>query len=159
MNKGQIFSIDFIIAMILVIVFIGVLITSVETKHYSEKENINFELDLARATTGLRLLTNGQYSCKTTDTNLTLPFSLNKTLFDNASKDEVKKYLSLNDTNINISINDTSTNVNDTYAQDFINLELEILTCNNTLDLNDMINSLNNNYSLSKEKINLRVGR
>ena len=75
MNKGQIFSIDFIIAMILVIVFIGVLITSVETKHYSEKENINFELDLARSTTSLRVLTNGQYSCKTNDTNLTLPFS------------------------------------------------------------------------------------
>ena len=40
MNKGQIFSIDFILAIVLVILFMGTIITFSETQLYSEKENI-----------------------------------------------------------------------------------------------------------------------
>lgn len=104
MNKGQIFSIDFIIAMILMLVFLGGLMSIGEVQSYEKKEaqirnNLKTKTEAA-----LIVLTNSQeYGC-TLDTGETLAYSLDSTKITSVPHIKLKEDLGLVDYNLSLLI-------------------------------------------------------
>lgn len=108
MNKGQIFSIDLLLASIIAILLIGVLINTVEIKNYEQKESIlSEELRLSSEAALLNLL-NGKYSCKFAYTNLTNSIDFYK--LNNAEIIDIEKTLGLLDSNFEIWIKERNSN-------------------------------------------------
>ena len=160
-NKGQIFSVDFIIAVSIGLVFLGLLITSSELRVYSLKENrVNDEL-INKTNTVLIALVNGEYSCKT-DNNIFLPFSINSSEFYLLNKSQIKQYLLL-DKNISLKIGDNlivddNMGVEEFVLKDIIALDFEVLVCNGLVSFADLNNCIiRDNCDLNKEIISLKV--
>ena len=158
MNKGQIFSIDFILAIVLVILFMGTIITFSETQLYSEKENILTTKLMKQTDAGLVVLLNGKYSCKL-ESGINLANSLNISLIATANKDPLKKYLGLNDNNVSLKIDGTPLNLDEVSTKNtIIILDQNILVCTSQVLISDLNNCLRgSNCTLTENKISIEV--
>lgn len=150
-HRGQIFSIDFLLSIILVVLFFGLIIISGEIKTNNTKESIDFDILKNKIDTASILLTNGKYSCESENFILANSLDLNKLI----DKNELKTYLGLIDKNINLKIDNTSTILNDNLTKEkIINIEKNVLICNGLIlfaDLNNCLSGINCN--LEKKKI------
>ena len=100
MNKGQIFSIDFIIAMILMIFFLGSLLSLGELQNYERKERrIIYELESKTEAALITLTNSPSYSCKL-DTNSFLAYSVDINKIKNIKHNDLKNSIGLNDYNL-----------------------------------------------------------
>jgi hypothetical protein len=158
-NRGQIFSIDLILAMVVVIIFIGAMISFSEIRANqikSEQDNLIFN---DKTQTAFSILLNGKYSCETSNGTL-LAGSLDESIFNLETKDDVKEYLGLNDTNVLIQINRVDSQVNDLISGDNFSLEEEVLVCNGEINYSDLNDCMNGGTCiLGKEKVLLRVAK
>ncbi|MDD3083963.1 MAG: hypothetical protein PHP82_02995 [Candidatus ainarchaeum sp.] len=158
MNKGQIFSLDFLLAMIIVIIFFGTIINSFETKTYLLKENINYDSLIQKSNSAFIALTNGKYVCKT-NVNNNLPFTINKNLLPEQIF-ELKEYLGLQDKNI-LLILDEEILFEDKLLEKnekIIVIEKDIVICDNEIDFVEFEKCLNGNpCEFEKKKIVLKV--
>ena len=158
MNKGQIFSIDFILAIVLVILFMGTIITFSETQLYSEKENILTTKLMKQTDAGLVALLNGKYSCKL-ESGINLANSLDKSQISSENNDSLKKYLGLNDNNVSLKLDGTALNLDETHTKTTrIILDQNILVCTGQVLISDLNNCLRgSNCTLTENKISIEV--
>ena len=133
-NRGQIFSIDLILAVILIILFIGVTINIAEHKTYNEKEVLEKrELNNTAEAAAIALL-NGKYSC--TSGGLALSNTINTTKIMGASNLDINNYLGLNDFNSQISLGGIPTAMNDLLTgANTVVYNFDVLTCSGNTDI------------------------
>lgn len=148
-KKGQIMTLDFLIATILVIFSIGMLIGMAELRSYNIKEGIIYQ-DLKEKSEGaLIIISSGSLAGCTTNNGTTIPFSFNK----DKSFELNKSSLGLEDYNVSLTvdgfflINDSMDNV-----QNIISTELELIECTDGISILE---------TSSKNKViaNLGVGK
>jgi hypothetical protein len=158
-HKGQIFSIDFILAMLLAVLFLGMIVNLNESKLYSQKEDI-LTIKLTNQTdAGLVALLNGKYSCKLQNTQINLANSLNLKTLNNTTKTRIKKDLGLNDRNVSLTVNNISTSLNDTnFSNAIIILDQNILICTDFISIEQLNNCINNiSCDLNEATLNFKV--
>jgi hypothetical protein len=144
MNKGQVFSIDFILAISIAVLFLGVIVTLSETKMYSQKEDILSEKLIKQTDAGLVALLNGKYSCKL-ETGINLANSLDLNLFNQTNTNEIKKYLGLNNKKVTLIINNENTSLDEiTTSDEIIILDQNILLCDGNISVEKLNNCINN---------------
>ncbi len=156
MNKGQIFSLDFLLATIIMIIFIGTTINAFETRTYLIKEEINSDILIQNSNSAFIALTNGIYSCKT-ENYISLPFTINETVLNSKNIGELKASIGLQDKNISLEINGTKVFDEINQKETIIAIENEVLFCNNIIELKDLEDCLNGNCIFEKKKIILMV--
>ncbi len=161
--KGQIFSLDFLIAMTLLILILGVILNTTETKNIEVKEKllktqIEEKVNVAFQT----LLNTPEFNCDINKLILTNTIDKNKLLQNNQ---ELKNILGLTRYNIEIKINDQNITSQINYQNnEILTIEQEIFFCEKsldyaTIDLNNCrIDNCYTNY-LEKGKITLMVGK
>jgi hypothetical protein len=158
-HKGQIFSIDFILAMLLAVLFLGMIVNLNESKLYSQKEDI-LTIKLTNQTdAGLVALLNGKYSCKLQHTQINLANSLNLTTLNDTTKTHIKKDLGLNDRNVSLTVNNISTSLDDTnFSNAIIILDQNILICTDFISIEQLNNCINNiSCDLNEATLNFKV--
>jgi hypothetical protein len=158
-HKGQIFSIDFILAMLLAVLFLGMIVNLNESKLYSQKEDI-LTIKLTNQTdAGLVALLNGKYSCKLQNTQINLANSLNLKTLNNTTKTRIKKDLGLNDRNVSLTVNNISTSLDDTnFSNAIIILDQNILICTDFISIEQLNNCINNiSCDLNEATLNFKV--
>lgn len=160
-KKGQIFSLDFLLSMIIVILIIGTIINTTEIKTYNTKKNIENQqieenLDLAIKT----ILTTPKFNCDTNGQILKYTLDINKI---KNLKTEIKNVLGLNKYYTQIIIGAEEIIFEDTPNTTLIK-EIIIQTCENSenfklMDLNNC--RLSNCYSnfLQEQKLIIGVGK
>ena len=158
MNKGQVFSMDFLLAMVLVIIFFGIIINAFETRTYTTKEKIIYDMLTQKSNSAFIAMTTNQYACQT-DTGNILPFSLDERKLTSA--EELKEKIGLQDRNIFLKIGDN--NKFDERTQIETNkknvaIDRNILVCNGTIQFNELENCVNgSSCNLEKKKVVLWV--
>jgi hypothetical protein len=141
--RGQIFSIDLIVAMIILVLFLGILITHSETITYSEKENIQMQKLIQKSEAGLTALLNGKYSCTTSSQNR-LANSIDEQKIG-TNLIQIKEYLALQNFKIEIKIsegaNQKFSKFDDPLGYNVIVNERDILFCDGTINEADIENN------------------
>ncbi|MDD4250646.1 MAG: hypothetical protein PHX27_00460 [Candidatus ainarchaeum sp.] len=157
MIKGQIFSIDFLLAMVLCITFFGLLLNTFEIKNNTNNETIQFDTLSQKANSSFIALTNNKYACKLGDT--TLAFTLNETMLTDIN--QLKKDIGLINNKIKLTIgNEVKFNEINSNQQEIIVIENEIFTCTEEITFNDLNNCLAGNACrYPKKNIKLMVSK
>jgi hypothetical protein len=161
--KGQIFSLDFLIAMTLLILILGVILNTTETKNIEVKEKIlKTQIEEKVNVAFQTLLNTPEFNCDINKLILTNTIDKNKLLQNNQ---ELKNMLGLTRYNIEIKINDQNITSQINYQNnEILTIEQEIFFCEKslnytTMDLNNCrIDNCYTNY-LEKGKITLMVGK
>lgn len=156
-NKGQIFSVDLIISLIIMIVFLGAIIGITESKAYAEKEKAIYNNLLNKTDAGFVSLTNSFYSC---DSNgLNLAFSIDKEKINGASETSLKQQMGLLDFNTYLEV-DSTIIIDNSITGDFIvSMDKNILVCENGINRTDIINCINGSCVTEKKRVILRVSK
>jgi hypothetical protein len=158
-NKGQIFSIDLILAMVVVIIFIGAIISISEIRTNQVKNEQDNSIFNNKTQTAFSILLNGKYSCKTSNGTL-LTGSLDRSSFSSYTKEQVKNYLGLSEENVLILFDGVNSQVNDSIMGDNFSFEENVLLCDgeiNYSDLNDCMGG--GTCSLQKKNVLMRVAK
>jgi len=160
MNKGQIFSIDFIIAMILVVLSIGIIFSAGQTKMFEIKEENTKQIMMEKTESALiKLLGDPTIEC-TIDTNLTLPFSIDKTKLGAKTSTPAKQTLfkeemALQGYNVVLErMGESSAEINDTLSgENTFAVEADVMVCEGAPAYADLNACLVGNTSLCGEKL------
>lgn len=139
MNKGQLFSIDLLFGVILLLFGIGILISAAEINSYNQKQENNYNELLTKTILASQVITNStEWDCNFGETHAA--YSLNKDKFSIAfgnTTTKIKEKANLLDYNIKITIGDTPPLYEELInSKDVVVYTLDILTCNNTTDFN-----------------------
>jgi len=140
MNKGQIFSIDFIIAMILMIFFLGSLLSLGELQNYERKERrIIYELESKTEAALITLTNSPSYSCKL-DTNSFLAYSFDLNKIKNINHDDLKKSVGLNDYNLSLLLDHSFVlnHVDEHNGLNIYSIDINILFCDGDISYQDI---------------------
>ncbi len=109
-NKGQVFSVDFVVAVIIVIIFFGLVVNSFEIRSYNTREEISRTALSQKADAGFVALTNGAYSCEVevnSTHSIPLAYSLDLNKIDGPAPSGIKNYLGLSDKKMSLKINES----------------------------------------------------
>lgn len=141
LNKGQIFSIDFLFAMILVIVSMALLMNAIQFKTYEAKDLVEKQILAEKTNAAVIALTEGEFSCNF-DQNIPLAYSVDINKLLDANKlgaDIIKQKLGLADYNIHLTVTrypaGGTTIVNDTLGENTFFAEMDILACEKSVDI------------------------
>lgn len=167
MNKGQIFSIDLLFGVILLLFGIGILISAAEINSYNQKqENTHNEL-VTKTILAAQVITNStEWDCNFDGTHAA--YSLNKDKFLAESGNtiiKIKEKANLMDYNIRITLGELPPLYDElTDSKDAIVYKLDVLTCNNTTDFNMLKKCMSTDLScynnfIKKETFELRVSK
>ncbi|MBT4192514.1 MAG: hypothetical protein HOE11_04355 [Candidatus Diapherotrites archaeon] len=137
MEKGQIFSLDFILAVVLLILFLGTIINAANIQQYNSKAELLDEEFTSSIETAAITLLNGNYSCEYANTKLAS--SIDLTLLTPASATALKSYLGLEDKLIFLEIDGTTILDETAGSEQIYVFDFEVLTCNAPLDLSQII--------------------
>jgi len=141
MHKGQIFSTDFLFAMVLIILGIGLLLGSFELNSYNTKEiALRAEMKEKAETAAIVLTNNIDYDCNIGTTEIAYSINTDKLNIEKTNTKKLKEKLGLQDYNINIYIDPPLTayvsevlpNVN------IIGIDLNVLVCTNAMTQTDL---------------------
>jgi Na+-transporting NADH:ubiquinone oxidoreductase subunit NqrC len=167
MSKGQIFSTDFLFAMIIITLCLGVIASTYEFNLYNQKQH-NSQKELKEKTeTAIIILTNSISNCEIKDLNghdISLAYSINlDKLEELASEPELlKKSLAIQDTNIQIQLSKTGKILEEEInSKNIIALDLSVMTCRDSttiIDLNECMNFGECN-SIETQTLNIKVGK
>jgi len=144
MNKGQIFSIDFLIAMILMIFFLGLLLSLGEIGSYERKEQrIRYELESKTQAALIALTNSPQYNCKL-DTGSYLAYSFDSSKFNGITNDDLKKYVGLDDYNLSLFLDGVKvTNHNEDHiSKNIYSVDVKVLFCTGDINYTDIQNCM-----------------
>jgi len=162
MNKGQIFSIDFVIAMILMIFFLGLLLNLGELQSYERKERrITYELESKTEAALITLTNSPNYSCKL-DTNSFLAYSFDRNKIKNINHNDLKNSIGLNDYNLSLLFNPTNPNhIDEHNGLNIYSIDINVLFCDGDISYQD----INNCHfgacsgSIEKQVLSVRVSK
>ena len=162
MSRGQIFSSDFLFAMILVIFGAGLLFSLFEFRAYDAKENsLSSQFDTKSSSALLTLANSPFFAC---DLNGISPaFSIDANKISQLSPVSIKHLLGLSDYNVQIAISGISPPVvfDPISSQKIVALDLNIALCINSpsfADLNSCVASSCSSGKIIPSKVSLRVG-
>lgn len=165
MHKGQIFSIDFLIAMGIVVLLIGTILLATEKQNfYQTEENEHNKLTTKINNGLLALFATGEYDCNLENQRLKYSLDINKLIQKKAT---IKQKIGLIDYNVQLIIEtDISVQIlNEELKDDTIYaLDMNILTCidSNKLSYLDLFNCREGTcYSanLKERKLSIRVSK
>ena len=160
MNKGQIFSTDFLIAMVLIILGLGVITSVLEFNQYNIKQKAEYDLIKEKTQSAMIALTNNP-SLECDINGILLPYSINTNKFSETPLPELKDKLGLRDYNIQVTFTEVLSE-DQINSKTIISLDLNILACDNTAGFSDLNNCMKTtdcakeNFKI--KNINLRVG-
>ncbi|MFA6268787.1 MAG: hypothetical protein WCW13_03870 [archaeon] len=165
MSKGQIFSIDFILAMVLVIFGIGTMMAIAEFNMYNIKQKQEYSNLTEKTQSALIVIANSEWSsCKIGNTFF--PYSINSDKLNLLIQNpvELKKRLALQDYNTQIISDGTRINYDTINSDNIVALELNILYCNNSTTATDVNNCMNSttkctNNNFKTGNISIKVGQ
>ncbi len=158
-RKGQIFSIDFIIAMSIVIIFFGIILSMSEMKTYENNAFFGQESLMEKAEAGSIALTNSQYSCSVNN-DFNLAYSIDKTKISGVEKEKLKEFLGLEGINAQLKINgnifvlDDELNGTNTYS-----VEIDLMVCNTDIAFSNLEECMNGPCGIQKETVSLAVSK
>lgn len=143
MNKGQIFSIDMLFGIIVLIFGVGLLIGAAELNFYNSRQTLEHNELIQKAIIGAEVITNyKEWDCNLTNTHPA--YSINKDKLRLKTISEIKQKANLTEYNIRITI-DEEILFTDSQIQEASNLtafDLNILTCNDSADFNSLRNCI-----------------
>ena len=160
MNKGQIFSTDFLFAMVLIILGLGVLTSLMEFNQYNIKQKAEYNLIKEKTEAAIIALTNNpDYEC---DINgIILPYSIDTNKILGATPQEIKQKIGLNDYNIQLTFTETLQEelIN---SKTIISIDLNILACDSSTTFSDLTECMKNancaKNNFQTKKLTLKVG-
>ncbi len=155
-HKGQIFSLDFIIAMTIIILFLALMINTAEIKTHEIKEGLLDKELQNKANSALLALSNGNYSCKMNNSNIA--FSIDNTVLSSTSLTEIKEYLGLQKHKASIFI-DNAELFSEEMGEEIFSVEVDVLECNNGISFSELQNCLEGSCGTQKKVLNIRVSR
>ncbi len=158
MRKGQIFSIDFLIAMIIVVLIIGTFVLIVEKKNFDARENFEATKLEQKLGAAVFALINTNYSCEAEGSKIMYSIDKEKVL---AEKDTLKEKLGMMDYSLQIKLigtGETEILNEDETGRNIYVIDFDIMVCENSsgIDLNDTFycsNGTCENGNLKKEKL------
>jgi hypothetical protein len=163
-NNGQIFSVDFLIAIILMIFFLGTIIGMTEVKNYEKKEELSIYTLENQSDAAVIVLTNSNlFACKT-DTNNVLAYSIDMQKINTfaGNSTELKEKLGLLDYNISIKVGNITVFSEDLSENRNVHVsQINVLKCNNGIlfsDLNACMTGLCTD-TITQEILLLEVGK
>jgi hypothetical protein len=154
--KGQIFSLDFIIAIVIVIVFFGTILNAYETRNIMFKQEIENQFIIEKSNNAFLLLTSN-FPCET-ENGIILPYTINvekmNDFLKSESEYELKKKIGLKDNNIVLIIDKTKI-INEVQSSKdtIIVIEKNILTCDNKIIFEEFEKCLKGNSCKYGKKI------
>lgn len=159
-NKGQIFSIDLLFGVILLLFGIGILIGAAEINNYNQKQQMNHEELVQKAILGAEIITNAkEWDCNFDGTHAA--YSLNKNTFAidaGNTIEQIKEKANLRDYNLRIMINQNIIYDEIVNYKDAIVFDLNIVTCtNNTTDFEMLRNCMNSKTACFDGNINKEI--
>lgn len=152
MKKGQIFSVDLLLAATLVILFFGVIISTNEINNYEQKEAIK-NIELKKSTEAVYYsLTNSAYSCNYN--NINLPNSINITVLEYANNLDLRTDIGAIDKNYAILINKKLIKNNGSVVgKNVVSIDKNILLCDSNIILSDINNCIAGNNCIVNEAV------
>ncbi|VVB74284.1 Uncharacterised protein [uncultured archaeon] len=163
MHKGQMFSMDFLIAAVIVIMAFGLLTAAMEINFYNKKQSQLYEVMKQKAqTAAIALVNSPDYDCNIGSLELAYSIDLNKAA--GISESDFKNRLGLKDYNANISFRDLANGgniivqkiINDsiTDSNNIASIDLNIAGCAKDIrpaysDLNTCIRTPQGSYCSS----------
>jgi len=155
---------DFIIAMTIVILGVGILFATAGIKNFEAKETlVQNELNEKTETALVALMGGGQYNCVMNGNVLAYSLDLSKigaSSPPNIAK--LKSYTALKDYNVSLEISGSSLFGEDlSNAKNIVGIDVNVLTCNSAVTFADLNKCLTGSMAcvLPKQKATLRVGR
>ncbi|MCX6801378.1 MAG: LamG domain-containing protein [Candidatus Diapherotrites archaeon] len=134
MNRGQITTIDFILAAGIAIFCIGALMSFAELKTYEIKENIGAKILEEKAGAAVAVLASGaKFGCQKGDYNLAYSIDMNKIRL--LSKNDLKRILGIGpneDYNINMKIGGAPIIDEAPNGRNIFSVDLNLLGCNDS---------------------------
>lgn len=148
MAKGQIITLDFLLATILVVFAIGVLMSFGEMRVYDLKDSLSEDILENKTHAAVIAFSGGNISgCEMNGLNI--PFSYDSEKRSNITKD----VLGLSDYNVSFSIgSDEVITGNLVRAKDIVAMDFDVVTCTGAINFVDL-------NTLSTTKVILRVGQ
>jgi len=178
MRKGQMFSMDFLIATVIVIMAFGLLTASAEINFYNKKQAQLYEVMKQKAqSAAIALVNSPDYDCNIGGLELAYSIDFNKV--SKITESDFKNRLGLRDYNANISFTDLKAGtglplnqkiINDsiTDSNNIVSIDLNIAGCGKFpraaySDLNECIRSVAGSYcssnNLKMYKMTVKVAR
>jgi len=163
MSKGQIFSIDFLIAMVLMVFFLGFLMNLGDLQSYEKKEaGIISELSDRGDAAAITLTNSIEFACKT-DTNTFLAYSFDIKKVNIIVLEDLKERIGLFDYNVSLALDGTALPDKDNPhdGKQIYSIDLSVLTCDGNInfkDINACINGLCTG-TVENKVFNLKVSR
>jgi len=164
-ERGQVFSLDLLIAMVLVVLGIGLLLNAAELRAYEAKESsLRAEMQ-EKAEAALIAFTNSKViACAADSTPLafTADYAKLNAMNSAAGREALKKFLGLQGYNVQLSVGAT-TALNDSPNEgNIVALEAPVMTCTSsaTLTMKDVGDCATGSCTkLTKQTISLKVSR
>jgi hypothetical protein len=161
--KGQIFSLDFIIAIVIVIVFFGTILNAYETRNIMFKQEIENQFIIEKSNNAFLLLTSN-FPCETKN-GVVLPHTINVEKMNDFLGDEsvyeLKRKINLENNNVILRINGNKiVDEGQLNKKTIVVIEKDILTCSNTIDFEEFEKCLTGgNCDYIEQKISLMVSK
>jgi hypothetical protein len=160
-QKGQVFSIDLLIAIFLLIFGAGMLMAAAEFRIYNLKQDYQKTQLLATAENAAEIISDSNWSGCTFGKH-SLAYSINKDKITSpATVLAIKQRTGLKDYNISLSVGSTIVIDETTDANNAVVIKFSILTCNNTTTFSDinacLYQSACNPLKVQNEEIILKV--
>ncbi|NMA44421.1 MAG: hypothetical protein GX950_01240 [Candidatus Diapherotrites archaeon] len=163
-QKGQIFSTDFLIAMIIIILIIGVIISAIELRNFEHKEKISKNIMEQKTNLAFNtLITNKEINCNINELQLINTIDLNKL----QNKKNLKEMIGLDEYEIQIKIgSQTIGQLTNNDINNKLVIKTKIMSCENSsnlsgIDLNNCRTEGKNCFSeyLSENEIEFVVAK
>jgi hypothetical protein len=170
MHKGQIFSMDFLFALILLVVFLGTIVTHSQIRTHAEKEVILNEQLLKETDSAITVLLNGATPCKITKNSNTIytlnnsinTNDLNKALLNQNKIEEFKEKLGLVNKNIVITIDlDNYIMEITSTPSDMLVFKRKIITCDSDITIDQFNDYLlgNGTSPIAEQELFFKVAK
>lgn len=163
MFKGQIFSMDFLISMTIIILGIGVVFGLTEINFYNNQQQQVFNKMKQKTETAMIILANSpEFDCNIG--TVELAYSLDANKLQNYSPAELKNRLGLSEYLVSLIV-DSNQIINDALnSRNIIGFDLNVAYCKNNTKITDLKLCANstpmcNNKDFSMKTITIKVGQ
>ncbi len=167
MNRGQIFSIDLLFGVIILLLGIGILLGAVEINTYNQKQQIAQENINQKTILAAQVITNStEWDCNFDQFHAA--YSINRDKFGNETLGntlaKLKEKTTLMDYNIKLILGTDIIYDEISNSNNIVVFDLNVLTCKNTTDFNMLKNcvitsSICYDQNIKKETLRLMVAK
>jgi hypothetical protein len=160
MNKGQVFSTDMLIGMVLILLGIGFLGSLMEFNLYNTKQQYNINEFNQKTETAVLTLVNSPWSACYVD-GVFLPYSISPAKLKTIGSAGIKQRLGLSDYNVNITIGSgfgTEVIIGDAPNGAQVGaIDLNIIVCHKSAGFGDLNKCMRNGTSCENDKTDYNI--